>query len=157
MDSGFRRNDGGFPLSRDFFNSPLQGGFFPPGRRADGTGMDEEMKIIIFSIKLDKFTGFFDKFLKGIRLVTDCNIMIFLTNLSVAHSDSGPKKVFRLPRISPQPPAFARYASPPREPNRETRRRPGAGADRRNRVTARARRGWYKMQIIIPAKFDKYR
>ena len=31
------------------------------------------MKIIKFSVKFDKFTGFIDKFLKRNYLVTDCN------------------------------------------------------------------------------------
>ena len=29
MDSGFRRNDGGFPALRGFFNRPLKGGVIP--------------------------------------------------------------------------------------------------------------------------------
>ena len=65
------------------------------------------MKIILFSVKFDKFTGFFDKFLKIIFFAIDCNQRSCHINLSVSHSDSGTKKVFRYPRISPQSPAFA--------------------------------------------------
>jgi len=39
------------------------------GNGADGFEDGAEMKIIIFPVKLDKFTGFFDKFLKGMRPV----------------------------------------------------------------------------------------
>ena len=67
-----------------------------------------EIKIMIFSIKFDKFTGFFDKFLKNTSLINGCNQKSYYINLSVSHSDSAAKKVFRLPRISPQQPAFAR-------------------------------------------------
>ena len=70
-------------------------------------GAGREMKIIIFSVKFDKFTGFFDKFLKSIFFVIDCNIRSCHINLSAAHSDSATKKVFRHPRICAQPPAFA--------------------------------------------------
>ncbi len=31
------------------------------------------MKIIKFSVNIDKFTGLFDKFLKTIRIATHCN------------------------------------------------------------------------------------
>ena len=77
------------------------------GSRMDSNEDEKKMKIIIFSIKLDKFTGFFDKFPKGDSLVTDCNKRVILLNLSADHSDMAPKKVFRLPRICPQLPAFA--------------------------------------------------
>ena len=36
---------------------------------ADGFEDDMEMKIMIFSINMDKFTGFFDKFLKTIAFI----------------------------------------------------------------------------------------
>ncbi|MDE0331555.1 MAG: hypothetical protein OXL41_06765 [Nitrospinae bacterium] len=73
---------------------------------AGGAKDGAEMKIILFSIKFDKFTGFFDKFLKFYALGNDCNQKGYLINLSAYHSDSAPKKVFRLPRICPQQPAF---------------------------------------------------
>ena len=41
--------------------------------RAHGCKDNAEMKIILFSVNIDKFTGFFDKFLKGACLATDCN------------------------------------------------------------------------------------
>ena len=55
--------------------------------RSDGNGFrnDTEMKIMIFSIKLDKFTMFFDKFLKGAFLVIHCNHTGYQLNLSVLH------------------------------------------------------------------------
>ena len=51
-------------------------------------------------IKLDKFTGFFDKFPKGEYPVNYCNKKSYDTNLSVPHSDTG-RKSFSLPRICP--------------------------------------------------------
>ena len=69
-------------------------------------GWMKNMQIIIFSIKFYKFTGFFDKFLKIISPVNDCNKTGYHINLSVPHSDPAAKKVFRRPRICPQPPAF---------------------------------------------------
>ena len=42
------------------------------GRAHEGKA-GAEMKIILFPVKFDKFTGFFDKFLKGACLATDCN------------------------------------------------------------------------------------
>ncbi len=66
------------------------------------------MKIIIFSIKFDKFTGFFDKLLKIISRLTGCYIKGCSQYLSVVHSDSAAKKVFRLHRICPHLPAFGR-------------------------------------------------
>ena len=65
------------------------------------------MKIIIFSIKFDKFTGFFDKFPKIIFPVNNCYQKGYYINLSVENSDLTVKKVFSLLRISPQSPAFA--------------------------------------------------
>jgi len=74
---------------------PVPGGFELPDRpglsnkRRWETLMDarisQEMKIIIFSVKFDKFTGFFDKFPKMIFLVTDCNQKICTKNMSVMH------------------------------------------------------------------------
>ena len=91
------------------------------GSRAHGCEGAADMKIIIFPAKFDKFTGFFDKFLKGVCLVTDCNHKGYHPNLSVAHSDMATKKVFRLPRICPQLPAFGRalhHAGKPSLPGR---------------------------------------
>ena len=39
------------------------------------------------SINIDKFTGFFDKLLKGMRPANDCNQKSYHTNLSEVHSD----------------------------------------------------------------------
>ena len=70
------------------------------------------------SINIDKFTGFFDKFLKGMIPATGCYSMCYSKNLSAAHSDSSEKELFHLPRISPQQPAFSpasrRETLPPR-------------------------------------------
>ena len=77
-------------------------------RRAHGCKKGGEMKIILFPVKLDKFTGLFDKLLKAVCLATDCNHRGYQYNLSDAHSNPAVKKVYRLPRISPQQPASAR-------------------------------------------------
>ena len=77
------------------------------------SGMTMEMKIMIFPEKLDKFTGFFDKFLKNNVHINDCNQKGYHINMSIFHSDSAAKKVFRLPRICPQLPAFGCGAIPP--------------------------------------------
>ncbi len=63
---------------------------------------------MIFSIKFDTFTGFFDKFLKFVSRLTICNTKGYHINMSVAHSDKAVKKVFGAP-------AFARIC-PRREP-----------------------------------------
>ena len=76
-----------------------------------GSGMPMEMKVMIFPEKYDKFTGFFDKFLKNNVHINDCNQKGYHINLSVAHSGSAAKKVFRLPRISPQLPATGHHGS----------------------------------------------
>ena len=68
--------------------------------------MTMEIKIMIFSVKFEKFTGFFDKFLKNFSLVIGCNQKNYHINLSVIHSDMAAKKVFWFPRICPQLPAF---------------------------------------------------
>ena len=65
-----------------------------------------EMKIMIFSINMDKFTMFFDKFLKNNVRINDCNQKSYHINLSVMHSDMAAKKVFGFPRICPQLPAL---------------------------------------------------
>ena len=93
------------------------------GRAHEGND-GAEMKIIIFPAKFDKFTGFFDKFLKGVCLVTDCNHKGYHPNLSVAHSDMATKKVFRLHRICPQLPAFAPALHHAVEPSFLNRARP---------------------------------
>ena len=71
-------------------------------------GWIRKMKIILFPVNIDKFTGFFDKFLKNDGQIKHCNKKDYHTNLSVSHSDSAAKKVFRLTRICPQVPAFGR-------------------------------------------------
>ena len=65
------------------------------GKR-NGNGFRDGMKIkiMIFSIKSDKFTGFFDKFLKISDYANDCNKRSYHINLSVPHSDMAQKKVF---------------------------------------------------------------
>ena len=111
------------PPTRGFFNSPssvafdlLQldlilapcSGLTAAARGVAPVGSVKRliMKIIIFLIKSDKFTGFFDKFPKCNTLASDCNIKGCQENLIVAHSDPAAKKVFWLPRICPQQPAF---------------------------------------------------
>ncbi|GEM_PF-2139924 len=37
------------------------------------SGVARKLKIILFPVNIDKFTGFFDKFLKGAFLVIGCN------------------------------------------------------------------------------------
>ena len=64
------------------------------------------MKIIIFPVNIDKFTMFFDKFLKNNVQINDCNKRNYHINLSALHSDMAAKKVFWKPRICPQLPAF---------------------------------------------------
>ena len=71
-----------------------------------GSRITAIMKVMIFPVKFDKFTGFFDKFLKNNVQINDCNQKGYHTNLSVAHSDTAAKKVFWKPRICPQQPAF---------------------------------------------------
>ena len=71
-----------------------------------GSGKRLMVKIIIFPVKFAKFTGLFDKFLKIIFSVNDCNSKVYCINMSDVHSDSGPKKVFGFPRICSQVPIF---------------------------------------------------
>ena len=47
------------------------------------SGMTTEIKIMIFPVKFDKLTGFFDKFLKIVSRLTGCNAKSYLSNLSV--------------------------------------------------------------------------
>ena len=56
-----------------------------------GSRITEIIKIMIFSIKFGKFTGFFDKFLKIYTLANYCNQKGYHINLSVSHSDSAEK------------------------------------------------------------------
>ncbi len=76
------------------------------------------MKIMIFPVNIEKFTMFFDKFLKNDGQIKHCNKKSYHVNLSVAHSDIAAKKVFRLPRICPRLPAFARICPQRRPPDR---------------------------------------
>ena len=77
------------------------------GKR-NGNGFRDGMKIkiIIFPVKSDKLTGFFDKFLKISDHANDCNKRSYHINLSVPHSDMAQKKFSADPRICPQLPAF---------------------------------------------------
>ncbi len=70
----------------------------------NGFGNGAEIKIMIFSVKFDKFRGFFDKFLKFTSRLTVCNTKGYHINMSVVHSDKAVKKVFGAP-------AFARAGS----------------------------------------------
>ena len=76
----------------------------------NGFRNDTEMKIIIFPVKYDKFTGFCDKLLKISDYANDCNKRSYHRNLSVPHSDPARKKVFRAPAHLP---ATARICAPP--------------------------------------------
>ena len=70
------------------------------------------MKIIKFSVNIDKFTGLFDKFLKTIRITTYCNKKgLSLKSECRALKDSG-KKSFSSP---PHLPATARICARDRE------------------------------------------
>ena len=56
-------------------------------RKSDGNGFGSgtEMKIIIFPVNIDKFTGFFNKFPKSVFLASDCNHTGYQSNLSALH------------------------------------------------------------------------
>ena len=56
-------------------------------RKSDGNGFGSgtEMKIMIFPVNIDKFTGFFNKFPKSVFLVTGCNQKGYILNLSLDH------------------------------------------------------------------------
>ena len=102
-------------LSMKTANPPtplIRGAFSRRGGAFMERGWTMKMKIILFPENIDKFTGFFDKFLKKMSPATDCNQKGYHINLSVFHSDMMAKKVFRLHRICPQLPAFARGAIP---------------------------------------------
>ena len=62
-------------------------GFGGEARRSYENGFrnDMEMKIMIFPVNIDKFTGFFNKFLKIFSLVIICKIKSYHVNLSVPH------------------------------------------------------------------------
>ena len=91
----------------------IRGAFSRRGGALMERGWTMKMKIILFSENIDKFTGFFDKFLKNNIQINDCNQKGCHINLSVSHSDMAAKKVFWFPRICPQLPVFARGAIPP--------------------------------------------
>ena len=114
------------PPTRGFFNSPSSVAFdllqldliLAPcsgltaaarGVAPVGSGKRMIMQIIIFSIKSDKFTGFFDKFLKIISPANGCNQKGCHINLSVLHSDPAAKKSFL---VHAHLPATARISSP---------------------------------------------
>ena len=59
----------------------------------NGFGNVAEMKIMTFPVKLDKFTGYFDKFLKIVSRLMVCNTKGYHINMSAAHSDKAAKKV----------------------------------------------------------------
>ena len=63
-------------------------------RNENGFRDGMKIKIMIFPVKYDKFTGFFDKFLKISDYANDCNKRSYHINLSVPHSDMAQKKVF---------------------------------------------------------------
>ncbi len=88
------------------------------GEGAMDSGIQLIMKVMIFSIKSDKFTGFFDKFLKCNTPASGCNQKGFHVYLSVLHSDLVVKKFFgnpAFPRNSPQLRAGVRVRRPGRE------------------------------------------
>ena len=68
-----------------FFTSSRAGGMEQTARNRGLMGI---------SRNIDKFTGFFDKFLKNTDHASDCNKKSYHINLSVPHSDSASKKVF---------------------------------------------------------------
>ena len=90
----------------------IRGAFCLRGGALMERGWTMKMKIILFPENIDKFTGFFHKFLKNNLPANGCNTKGYHINLSVLHSDMAAKKVFRLHRICPQLPAFARGAIP---------------------------------------------
>ena len=97
----------------------IRGAFSRRGAALMERGVTKKIKIMIFSKKLDKFTGFFDKYLKNISLANGCNQKSYHINLSVLHLDLAAKKVFCLPRISPHLPAFAGAGVRVHRPGRE--------------------------------------
>ena len=108
---------------------PPQGGFFSPGAALMGSRIEAIMEIMIFSIKFDKFTMFFDKFLKISYYLTDFNTKSYHINLSVLHSDMAVKKVIETS-------AFARNFPHFRARLTEGRFRSRRSRNRRNRCGA---------------------
>ena len=62
-------------------------GYSDKARKSDGIGLRNgtEMQIIIFPVNIDKFTGFFNKFLKNASLASHCNHTGYQLNLSLPH------------------------------------------------------------------------
>ena len=87
----------GFAATQD----EAEGAFSRRGSTLMRPGMTREMIIMIFSIKFDKFTGFFDKFLKIISLVTGFNTRNYYINLSVRALRFKPQKSFPAPAHLP--------------------------------------------------------
>ena len=63
----------------------LRGAFSRRGVALMNSRMTTIMKVMIFPIKSDKFTGLFDKFLKNTVLVNHCNHTGYHSNLSATH------------------------------------------------------------------------
>ncbi len=83
-----------------------------PDRRsaAAPSPVGQDSELLKNCINSDKFTTFFDKLMKGIFPVNDCNIAGYAINMNAPDSSLRQKKVFRRLGISPQLPAFARGA-----------------------------------------------
>ena len=81
-------------LSPAGINPPALVGFYlsRSGMSRNGRAMNFD-KIPKNSINIAKFTGFFDKLLKIIFPVNDCNSKVYLENMSDAHSDPAAKKI----------------------------------------------------------------
>ena len=108
-----------------------RGAFSRRGRRLVDSRATAIIKIMIFSINMDKFTGFFDKFLKYNTPASYCNSKGYLSNLSVSHLDPAKKKFFGTP-------AFARNCPHLRKGSTEGPASfPALSHDRRNRCGAR--------------------
>ena len=69
------------PLAFDL----LRGAFSRRGVALMDSRMTAIIKIMIFPVKFDKFTVFFDKFLKIYSPVTDCKTNSYHKNLSAPH------------------------------------------------------------------------
>ena len=81
-----------------------------PGARRGRTGtpLRPPRELLKNKINIDKFTGFFDKFLKISDRLNDCNKKSYHSNLSAGHSNTAAKKVFQEPAHFP---ATARISS----------------------------------------------
>ena len=88
------------------------------GGRSGARGFEEgeEMKIILFSIKFDKFTMLFGKFLKCYIPSNDCIKKNYRIYLSVTHSDLSNKKSFSHPAIPRICPHFLSHRITPTNP-----------------------------------------